>query len=357
MMNMMNMMNMQNMIHPNMNMQSMSMPNLSMPNMSMPSMGLFNETQINLFLANINEYIKFLQDYILTCLEKENRQHQDLNDLRSNINQYIMNIQMNFGINMGMMGPATIPYNINKIKNDMTQFFCQLNSFDKVKEDYFEADKIKIENDTITSKIFEKVSGLSKGKESIIKDLEIEGNFLFSIGKIARESLKISNKIYYDLFQIFKNKEKIISGQENNRKNYSIWMKKYLQENGNSLFKIEAKKNEAIIKCMNSKYETFFIELFPDLIKLYLECALSIPLIEVSFDVDKYNKFDNRIMTDLFLKGKPTKINFCYLPELKSNGSQIPGGKFYVFTYLEDKTYIEKRDLENVKQNIKLNYL
>ena len=148
-MNMMNMMNMQNMINPVMNMQGMSMPNFRMGSMTMPGMGLFSEAHIIHFLMNINEYIKFLQGYILTCLEKENRQQQDLNDLRSNINQYIMNIQMNFGINMGMMGPATIPYNINKIKNDMTQFFCQLNSFDKVKEDYFEADKIKIENDTI----------------------------------------------------------------------------------------------------------------------------------------------------------------------------------------------------------------
>jgi len=98
--NMMNMMNMQNMINPVMNMQGMSMP----------GMGLFSEAHIIHFLMNINEYIKFLQDYILTCLEKENRQQQDLNDLRSNINQYIMNImniQMNFEINMGMMGPAT----------------------------------------------------------------------------------------------------------------------------------------------------------------------------------------------------------------------------------------------------------
>ena len=134
-------------------------------------------------------------------------------------------------------------------------------------------------------------------------------------------------------------------------------MKKFLRENENSFYKIQATKNEGIIKYMNSKYETFFIELFPDLIKLYLECALSIPLIEVSFDLDTNNKFDNRIMTDLFLKGKPTKINFCYLPELKSNGSQIPGGKFYVFTYLEGKTYREYQDLEIVKQNINLNYM
>lgn len=350
----------QMMIDSNMNQMMLPMNNMNMM-IQMNSMGMScnsEEMQICSFLMKINSYIYFLQDYLLYCLEKGTKQEKDLNYLRSTINNHMINLETNTGMNIGMMGlQSSISMRINEIKLNMNKFFCQLNSFDKVKKDYFEADKIKIENDMITSKIFEKVSGLSKGIESKINNLETEGKFLFAIGKIARKSLKIANQIHYELFQNFRSKEKLTSSQEENRKNYSAWMKKFLQENENSFFKIQATKNEGIIKYMNSKYEPFFIELFPDLIKLYLECALSIPLIEVSFDLDTNNKFDNRIMTDLFLKGKPTKINFCYLPELKSNGSQIPGGKFYVFTYLEGKTYREYQDLEIVKQNINLNYM
>ena len=48
-------------------------------------------------------------------------------------------------------------------------------------------------------------------------------------------------------------------------------------------------------------------------------------------------------MDDIIYKGKPTKVNFCYLPQLKSNGCVIPGGNFYVFTYLEGKTYKKEK--------------
>ena len=41
-------------------------------------------------------------------------------------------------------------------------------------------------------------------------------------------------------------------------------------------------------------------------------------------------------MNDIIFKGEKTKVNFCYLPQLKSNGSIIDGANFYVFTYREE---------------------
>ena len=50
-------------------------------------------------------------------------------------------------------------------------------------------------------------------------------------------------------------------------------------------------------------------------------------------------------MLDIIYKGKNKLVNFCYLPGLMSNGQLIKGGKFYVFTFLKDKSYQKKEDL------------
>ena len=79
------------------------------------------------------------------------------------------------------------------------------------------------------------------------------------------------------------------------------------------------------------------IQFFNSLLRLYLKCNFSIPLVEVSFELENNNdEFQYTTMDDIIYKGKPTKVNFCYLPQLKSNGCVIPGGNFYVFTYYLD---------------------
>ena len=52
-------------------------------------------------------------------------------------------------------------------------------------------------------------------------------------------------------------------------------------------------------------------------------------------------------MCDLISKknADKKKVNFCYLPLLWSNGKEISGSKFYVFTYI-DGSY--KREEENI---------
>ena len=89
-----------------------------------------------------------------------------------------------------------------------------------------------------------------------------------------------------------------------------------------------------------------------------MKCAFSFPFVEVKFYEGKDEIIDDEIMTELFHKGKKYKINFCFLPQLKSNGANIPGSKFYVFTYNDAKKLFkkEKIDYENFKQNIYLNY-
>ena len=96
------------------------------------------------------------------------------------------------------------------------------------------------------------------------------------------------------------------------------------------------------------------IRLFEEFLRIYFKCAISIPFVEIEFLDNNIEEFDNSEMTDLIYKGKPTKVNFCYLPQLKSNGSVIKGAKFYVFTYIDGRSFKKEHvNYEVVLQNVK----
>ena len=104
------------------------------------------------------------------------------------------------------------------------------------------------------------------------------------------------------------------------------------------------------------KNNQILLELFRDLIKLYTKCLLSHPLVEVNFTKNNC-KFENNTMFDIIIKGKKKIVNFCYLPALKSNGKLLKEGYFYVFTFIENKTYQIKGNLfedEIAVQNTRL---
>ena len=329
---------------------------------------------------NLNDFQRNLRNYFNNILNIHNNMFMNNSNFNNNFDMQMNNLNMvgiptnnlNVNNNMGMPTNNLNMNNNNMLMNEImgrlkfiiesrsTKFMKNLESLDddddELGNNYFEAEQIRIENDNITSKIETKVTGLPKYKKEI--EFETEGNFLYRIGGIARESLEISNQINKNLSCEYKkylyNRDKYLKYTKQDDKDFSAWVKKQLLGDKKNLFKTYSEGNrgkiEKYLQNLNQDDKKFLVELFEDFIGLYLKCALSFPFVEVNFYIGGGENFDNKIMTDFLIKGKETKINFCYLPQLKSNGSLIRGGKYYVFTYYGD-TYRKKDiDYNNVKQ-------
>jgi len=132
---------------------------------------------------------------------------------------------------------------------------------------------------------------------------------------------------------------------ENDKRNYSIWVKKYLKEKEFYSFFSRSKKEE-IKKYLDDDEETnkFLFNLFQQFLSLYLKCKLSIPSVEIKY-IDNNSEFNSSSMIDDVNKMiEEKKINFCYIPELISNGMTLEHSKPYVFTYIDGETYQKKRE-------------
>ena len=315
------MMNNNNFSNPMMNNNNFSNP---MMNNSNPMMN--NNNFINPMMNN-NNFINPMMMYQMS------------NNNSNMINMNNMNLNANFNQMIYFFF-----YNYNEI---IGNFILKLNNLFKcsLEYKYIEPFEIKNENDKITSDIKEIVYK-NFLKENQIEPIEnqLAGEFLYSIGGIARKSLELSYKIFFELYQEFNG-----NFHHNNRSRFSTWAKNQF----NDLFfqKYSFKYKKEISKYLNLKHinNDTLIQFFNSLLRLYLKCNFSIPLVEVSFKLENNNdEFQYTTMDDIIYKGKPTKVNFCYLPQLKSNGCVIPGGNFYVFTYIEGKTYKkEKIDYQN----------
>ena len=127
-------------------------------------------------------------------------------------------------------------------------------------------------------------------------------------------------------------------------------MKKFLKDEFYNNAYGQNKNN--ILKYVDQSDPNFSFELFHDLLNFYLRQNFSYPQLKIYFlDNYKGKELDNKWMDDLILKGKPAKVNFCYLPYLIFYHIKMNG---YVFTYMEGKTFI-KGDInyEIAKQIVK----
>lgn len=378
---------------------SMGQPPFQQMLLAMPPFNTDNSTKMNILLENLRDYILFLQDFLKYLLYQKISISTNLE--KDTINKFVQKIE-NFSYCIKLMIPASknksnglLMNNTNKNNNDnimnksltmnqmgqINQFtlnsnFADENKIEQIfkeiiiiieqflrelivkhnqKNNYFEVNEIQLRNDNIVFKIEKKIFEFSNINEKY--ELETVGKFLYSIGGIARKSLSISNQIYREYFEEFKKKSQFHNfNPYEMRKNFSIFVKNSLDGDN---FKKYYKRN--ILKIM--KYlgicpdeSEFLIELFDDMLQLYFECALTFPnIVEIKFYDNKNNEFVSDEMTDLIYKGKPTKVNFCYLPQLKSNGAVLNGGKFYVFTYIVEgkKTFKQEEiDYEEVEQNL-----
>ena len=180
---------------------------------------------------------------------------------------------------------------------------------------------------------------------------ESAGKFLYSVGGISRKSLSLANNIYSELFNEYKkyldkNKEWLKLNLNDDRRNLSIWVKNCLDEQ--KFFEyysnLNSKEIESYLYSKDEKTKKILKELFRDLIKIHTKCLLSIPLIRAEF-TNNNCKFENNIMFDIIFKGKKKFVNFCYLPGLISNEQLIKGGNYYVFTFIEGKSYQKKDNI------------
>ena len=257
--------------------------------------------------------------------------------------------------------------NIKTSKINLKEYFKMPFKFDN---SYIEVSDIKNENDEITNSLTQIVFKDYLPENENIEN-ETAGNFLYLIGGITRESYNLAREIYSKLLDYYKECfNKNLNFNENEmRKKVSVWTKNNCnieQLCRNYSIYNEYKINKYLDSCEDENTKIILKDSFYIFIKLYTKCMLSVPKVEIEFEFEKEdNIFDDNKMMDILIKGNGTKkkINFCYLPQLKSNGSVIKGGEYYVFTYYGE-TYCKKGNLyecqnsminNNMKKKIILN--
>jgi sugar-specific transcriptional regulator TrmB len=157
--------------------------------------------------------------------------------------------------------------------------------------------------------------------------------FLKEVARLSRISYNNKNL----LFKLMKDKYIQIKGNisfndENSKKEFSSWVKKFEKENGNKeylniLNQIKLFEN-------NNTNQKYLEKLFYDLTIMYFHCDLSFPSIQINFK--KENDFISEKMIDFINRGKNRKVNFIILPSLFSNGNYLQNGKSWVFTYYKN---------------------
>ena len=157
--------------------------------------------------------------------------------------------------------------------------------------------------------------------------------FLKEVARLSRISYNNKNL----LFKLMKDKYIQIKGNisfndENSKKEFSSWVKKFEKENGNKEYLNIL--NQIKLFDNNNTNQKYLEKLFYDLTIMYFHCDLSFPSIEINFK--KENDFISEKMIDFINRGKNRKVNFIILPSLFSNGNYLQNGKSWVFTYYKN---------------------
>ena len=211
----------------------------------------------------------------------------------------------------------------------------------KQKEDYFTSKDIQDENKEITRSFQKEAYNYMNSEEEI--ENENVANFLKNVAEISRKSYYEANNLFKSLLNEFNkitNNKKINPlDKEQNKKEFSSWVKKYEK---NNIFKEDKNKE-------NEKSK-FLSDLNYKLKKMYLHCTLSFPYVEISFE--KEEKFNSEKMIDFINRGHNRKVNFVILPSLYSNGTFLQNGKSWVFTYNKNTFKFEESELDVLNKKI-----
>ena len=198
-------------------------------------------------------------------------------------------------------------------------------------------------------------------------DDEIEnqtlGEFLYKVANIARISYNNSNeclqKIYSKFEENNKNKESVIFSLEQFKEEFSTWVKNNYDEiQKHDIDKLSENINKfnIIIDEKDEKTKKYLIKLYKQLLILYFLSELSIPAIEIDFNLYN-NDFEPEKMYDIADNRGKKKVNFVVFPSLISNCIYLDKGIKWVFTYKDsinkEMFYFKKINLEPLIDDIK----
>ena len=299
--------------------------------------------KIEIFMKNIIERVEKLEQIVIELKKGLNTLEKKVKDQDNNTLKKENQGSCQEKINLYFSDQIQIE---EKYKGKNLNDFINPVKLEKLGYEYFEAKEIENNNEKINSLISEKAYEEYLPEKENLKN-ETVGNFFYSIGGISRVSYIESKHLFNKLFEQCKNfflQNNINLNNENNRKYFSIWIKKCINENPFYEF-VSINKIKEIKKYFykdDKKANEFLIKIFQRFLSLYLKCSLSFPIVEIKYLNDNC-EYDPHTMLDIIDKsGKAKKVNYCYIPELKSNGKTLRNGKFYVFTYIENQTYQKK---------------
>ena len=169
------------------------------------------------------DYIGFLERTIISIFQKLNQSSSSI-DFPSIFNDIIPELERR--INNSQFFPFHGNDGIYEMMKNMLR--PMMKSFlERIKEIAFESD-----NDAIVKKIKKKVNTYLNIKEDI--EYKAAGNFLYSVGGIARKALEVSNKIYDEYIKSYEEYKKKygISGLVYSEKNkdFPEYLKKFLND-------------------------------------------------------------------------------------------------------------------------------
>ena len=198
-------------------------------------------------------------------------------------------------------------------------------------------------------------------------DDEIEnqtlGEFLYKVANIARISYNNSNeclqKIYSKFEENNKNKESVIFSLDQFKEEFSTWVKNNydeIQKNDIDKLSENINKYKIIIDEKNEKTKKYLIKLYKELLILYFLSELSVPSIEIDFNLCN-NDFEPEKMYDIADNRGKKKVNFVVFPSLMSNCIYLDKGIKWVFTYKDsinkEMFYFKEINLEPLIVDIK----
>ena len=287
---------------------------------------------IKKYLSNkvINDYKKEIQKYIDSEFEKK------ISDIKNILNQKTINLnEKQDKTNIEHKKIEDISPEKYEIKKDVKQY-------EIVKYDCFERKDIQEKNLAITRDFESRYSDYINDEDHI--ENQSIAYFLLDIAYISRLSLKESNKYLQLLYHKYNEENKktkdigaTIMTLDQFKKEFSSWVKQNDDKVDCILNDYLNKIDLSFIhKTKDKETKNYFLKLFKDLIILYYQCELSIPKVELSFDVDEKNIFDGKKMIDILNKGNDRNVNFVFFPSLYSNGAYIQNGKQWVFTYIKN---------------------
>ena len=312
--------------------------------------------KLEIFMKNMNERQDKLEKIVIELKNKYDKLEKIVIELinKKDVDNNTLNKE-----NQGSCQETINPYFSNQIEIEEKYKGKDINDFINSVEledlgyEFYLAKEIENDNETINSLISEKAYEEYLPENEKIKN-ETVGNFFYSIGGISRVSYLISNHLFYNLHKKFfcQNNRKLILDNVNDRKYLSIWIKKCINENPfYECFSINNIKTiEKYFYKDDKKANEFLFKIFQLFLSLYLKCRLSFPIVEVQYLNDNCEYNPHTMLDIIDKRGKAKKVNYCYIPELKSNGKTLGNGKPYVFTYFKNQTFQKQGKIYDNKQ-------